>query len=61
MINYSDRRKAMLGDLFLDMIGDPYCEASEISETVIEELRDIHSYHAGLAEKAAKVISFLGG
>lgn len=61
MTKYGDHRKAMLADLLLDMVGDPYTEPSEISDAIMGELREIHDYHAKLAEKAAKVISFLGG
>ena len=61
MTPHTDHRKAMMADLLLDMIGDPFTEPSEISDTIIGELREIHDYHAKLAEKTAKVISFLGG
>ena len=60
-MTYSDHRRTMLADVLLEMIGDDDLEASQISDTVMEELRDIHDYHAKLAEKTAKVISFLGG
>ena len=36
-------------------------EASEVSDAIMEELRDIHDYHAAIAEKTARVISYLGG
>ena len=51
----------MLADILLEFVSDPYVEASEISDAIIDELSDIHDYHAEQAEKAAKVISFLGG
>ena len=51
----------MLADLLMEFIEDPDLEASEVSDSIMEELRDIHDYHAALAEKTAKVISYLGG
>jgi|TARA_R110001592_G_scaffold80079_2_gene238873 hypothetical protein len=56
-----DHRVAMLADLLLDFISDPFTEASDISEAIIGELEEIHRYHQVQADKAAKVISFLGG
>ena len=56
-----DHRVAMLADILLEWISDPYIEASDISDTIIDELKDLRDYHAEQAEKAAKVISFLGG
>ena len=60
-MNYEDHRKTMLADLLMEFIEDPDLEASEVSDSIMEELRDIHDYHAALAEKTAKVISYLGG
>ena len=60
-MTYRDYQRAMLADILLEMIGDDDLEASQISDSVMEELRDIHDYHAKLAEKTAKVISNLGG
>ncbi len=56
-----DHRIAMLADILLEFIDDPTIEACDISDAVIGELRDIELYHSKRAEKAAKVISFLGG
>ena len=56
-----DHRVAMLADILLEWISDPYVKASDISDTIMDELKDIQDYHAKQAEKAAKVISFLGG
>jgi hypothetical protein len=61
MNRHEDHRVAMLADILLEWISDPYMEASDISDTVMDELRDLQEYHAKLAEKTAKVISFLGG
>jgi hypothetical protein len=56
-----DHRTAMLADILLEWVSDPYIKASDISDTIIDELRELQEYHAKLAEKTAKVISFLGG
>ena len=61
MKTYEEHRRMLLADVLLELIEDPDLEASEISDTIMEELRDIHEYHAAQAEKAAKVISYLGG
>ena len=61
MKQHNDYRSAMLADILLEFVSDPYVEASEISDAIIDELASIHDYHAEQAEKAAKVISFLGG
>ena len=51
----------MLADILLEWVSDPYIKASDISDTIMDELRELQDYHAKLAEKTAKVISFLGG
>jgi len=56
-----DHRTAMLADILLEWVSDPYIKASDISDTIMDELRELQDYHAKLAEKTAKVISFLGG
>ena len=56
-----DYRRSMLADVLMELIEDPSYEPSEVSDAIMDELRDIHEYHAKLAEKAAKVISYLGG
>ena len=61
MKRHEDHRAAVLADILLEWISDPYIKASDISDTIMDELRDIQDYHAKQAEKAAKVISFLGG
>ena len=57
----TDYRCTMIGDLLMELIEDPEVEASEISDAIMDELREIHDHHKAVVEKTAALISYLGG
>ena len=59
-MNYEDHRRTMLADILSEMIQDTD-NVSEVSDAIMDELRDIRDYHDALAEKTALLISYLGG
>ena len=57
----TDRRVSMIGDLMSELLEDPDIQVSEISDGLMEELKDIQRHHALMAERTALLISYLGG